>query len=157
MLAKRLRPSYRYLAIAIESWPDQSLTETEVERAINESARSLLGDRGVAEIHATLLQFAFENGSGEALVRVPRNSVKEARAAIACLSSIDNQPVRLHIRGISGTIRTCEEKYLGERPIQSGERTVAYDGTQRSAHVHNDRVDVRVNDAFVGAMDLDLE
>ena len=41
---------------------------------------------------------------------------ERARAAIASVGSIDGQPVGTRVRGASGTVRACEEKYIGGRP-----------------------------------------
>jgi len=155
-LPKHLRPRYRYLAVGIEAWPDAALDRRAFQAAVWEETRGLLGDAGSAAIDPTVVAFAFADGAGEAIVRVRRGEGERARAAIACIEVIDGAAVGLRIRGKSGTIRACEEKYMRGRPEPTSEKTVAFGNAERAAVVRSDRVDVRTDDAFAGATDLDL-
>jgi len=158
-LPKHLQPRWRYLAVGLESWPDAELSRRDLQAALWESARALLGDPGSADADLTVLRFSFDGGTGEAVVRVRRDEVTRGRAAVACVPSIDGQPVGLAVLGTSGTVRACEEKYLSERPQARGERTVAFGGAERPAVVRGSRLDVRRrgDDGFTGATNLDLE
>jgi len=62
----------------------------------------------------------------------------------------------VRVRGVGGTVRSCEEKYLGGQPEPTGERTVAFAGSDRSAVVRDECYDVRTDDGFVGATALDI-
>lgn len=156
-LPKHLRPRWRYLAVAIETWPDARIDRGSFQRHLWYAAQNLLGDAGSAEIDLSVLGFDFRDGAGEAVVRCRRESVESARAAIACVDAVDGDPVRVHVRGVSGTVRACEENYIG-RPLEpTDERKVAFEGTTRSAVGRNGRADVRVDGAFVGATELDFE
>jgi ribonuclease P/MRP protein subunit POP5 len=111
-LPKHLRPRYRYLAVAIEAWPDAAIDRRAFQAAVWEETRGLLGDAGSAAVDPTVVAFAFAEGTGEAIVRVRRGESGRARAAIACIEAIDGAAVGLRIVGKSGTIRACEEKYM---------------------------------------------
>ena len=156
-LPKHLRPRWRYLAVGIESWPDADLDRGAFQRELWYAAQNLVGDAGSADADLTVLDFEFANGTGETIVRARHGHVTEARAAVACLGRVDGHPIATRVRGISGTIRACEENYLGRAPEDSQERNVVFDDEERSALARDDRVDVRVDDAFVGATQLDLE
>ena len=156
-LPKHLQPRWRYLAVGLETWPDADLDRNDVQRALWYSAQNLLGDTGSASMDLSLLQFRFDDGDGEALVRVRRGTVDDARAAIACIDEIDEHAVGIRIRGVSGTVRACEEKYMGRGREASEQRYVVFDGAERSALVRGGRVDVRTDGACVGATTLDLE
>ena len=156
-LPKHLQPRYRYLALHLESWPGATLNRSAVETALRTSTRGLLGDVGEARADIRLLRFAFDAGSGFAIVRTRRDQVSMVRAAIACVSEIDDTPIGLSIAGISGTVRACSEKYIGERPEPVTERNVVYGSAQRPAWVRDDRVDIRTDGGFTGATNLDLE
>jgi len=43
------------------------------------------------------------------------------------------------------------------RPEETGEKTVAFGNVERTALVRSDRVDMRADDVFADATDLDLE
>ncbi len=157
-LPKHLRPRWRYLAVGIEAWPDADLSRAGFQGAVWGAARSLLGDPGSADADLRVMQFAFDDGTGEAVLRVRRDEVGPARAAIACVDEIEGDPVGVWVRGVSGTIRACEEKYIGGSPDDVSHTEVVLGNDRRSAVVRGDRVDVRTGgDTFTGATLQDLE
>lgn len=156
-LPKHLRPRWRYFGVGIESWPNVTIDRRAFQGALWAAARWLLGDPGSADCDLTVVRFRYEAGGGEAIVRVRREKRTEGRAAIACLDRVDGEPIGLSIRGVSGTVRACNERYLGRRPEPADENTVAFSGTDLPAVRRNGRVDVRVNDGFVGATVLDID
>ena len=156
-LPKHLRPRWRYLGVGIEAWPDADLSQRAFQRHLWYEAQNLLGDVGSAGADLRVLTFRYQRGGGEAVIRTRRGQVEQARAALACLDEVDGDPVGLRVRGVSGTVRGCEEKYLGRGRESPQERTVAYRGAERDAVVRGDRTDVRLDGRFVGATHLDLE
>jgi ribonuclease P/MRP protein subunit POP5 len=76
---------------------------------------------------------------------------------VSCLDTVDDEPIGVRVRGVSGTVRACEEKYLGGGPEAIGQRDVAFAGAERPAVVRSARVDVRTDNGFVGATRRDLE
>jgi ribonuclease P/MRP protein subunit POP5 len=155
-LPKHLRPRWRYLAVGIEAWPDAELDRGAFQRALWYAAQNLVGDVGSAEADLSVLSFRFADGNGEAVVRVRRGEVDRARAVVACVASVDGDEVGLRVRGTSGTVRACEEKYMGRAPIHPEQRHVEFQGARRSAVVAADRVDVRAAEGYAGATTLDL-
>ena len=156
-LPKHLRPRWRYVAVGIEAWPDATVRRREFQRALWYAAGNLLGDPRSADAVLSVLSFSFENGTGEAVVRVRHGHLEEARAAIACVSEVDDDPVGVHVRGVSGTVRACEERYMGRASRITPQRDVAFEGGDRPAVVREDAVDVSVDGGHVGATRLDLE
>jgi ribonuclease P/MRP protein subunit POP5 len=102
------------------------------------------------------MRFAFADGAGRLIVRTRRESVDVSRAGLAAMDAVEAAPVAVCVRGISGTVRACEEKYLNGRQLPIEESTVAFEDADRPATVRGNRVDVHLGDAFAGAMDLDL-
>lgn len=101
-LPKHLRPRWRYFAVGIETWPDADLGRRGFQRALWYAAGNLLGDAGSADADLTLLSFSHDGGEGEAIVRARHGHVDDARATIACVSEVDDEPVGVRVRGISG-------------------------------------------------------
>ena len=155
-LPKHLRPKWRYLAVGIETWPDSSLTRRDFQRHLWYAGQNLLGDPDCADADLRVFGFQHADGVGEAVVRTRRETVEEARAALACLSEISGQEVGVLVRGVSGTVRSCEEKYLGRRPEVSGENRVVFENADRAAVMRDGLVDIRAGDAYTGATDLDV-
>ncbi len=156
-LPKHLRPRRRYVAVGIEAWPDAELSRRGFQRALWYAAGNLLGDAGSADADLTLLAFDFADGRGEAVVRVRHGHVDEARAAIACVCEIDDEPVGIRVRGISGTVRACEERYMGRAGGDPVRKDVAFGDAERPAVVRGDACDVEAESGFVGATAFDTE
>ncbi|SEN77581.1 ribonuclease P/MRP protein subunit POP5 [Halorientalis persicus] len=155
-LPKHLRPRWRYLAVAIEGWPDAEFDRGDFQRHLWYAAQNLLGDAASADVDLTVVRFSFADGDGWAAVRTRRDEVDRARAAVAAVEDIDGQPVGLRVAGVSGTVRACEEKYIRSAPEIITERTVGFEDAERTAVVRDGRADVRLESAFAGATTLDL-
>ena len=156
-LPKHLQPRWRYLAVGLEAWPDADLTRGDFQRAVWYAAGNLLGDPGSADADLRVLSFEFGAGAGAAVVRVRRGEVGPARAALACVSEVNGHPVGLWVRGVSGTVRACEERYLGRRTGVRAERRVVFENDRRRGYVRDGNVDVAGPKGFTGAAELDLE
>jgi ribonuclease P/MRP protein subunit POP5 len=156
-LPKHLQPRWRYLAVEIEAWPDATIDRGTFQRDLWYAAQNLYGDVGSAETDLTVISFEFVDGDGEAIVRAYRGTEDRARAAIASLDRVDGQPVGVRVRGISGTVRACEERYLNGRAGGEEQRDVVFEDEPHSAVVRDRRVDVAGADGFAGATRLDFE
>ena len=155
-LPKHLQPRWRYLAVAIETWPDADLDRRTLQREVWYATQNLLGDTASADADMTVLRFSHEDGIGHAIVRVRRGHTEDARAALTCLDSVDGAPVGLRVTGTSGTVRACEEKYIRGPAKGPEQRQVVFENRDRRAVARDGRVDVQTDDGFVGATDLDI-
>ena len=155
-LPKHLRPRWRYLAVGIEAWPDASFSRGRFQREVWYAAQNLLGDVGSADADLTVVRFRFADGAGEALVRTRRDEVDPARAALACVDSVDGDTVGVRVRGVSGTIRACEERYLGRAGGFVDETDVVFADESRPARTRDGAVDIETPSGFVGATTEDI-
>jgi ribonuclease P/MRP protein subunit POP5 len=155
-LPKHLQPRWRYLAVAIETWPDAELDRRAFQREVWYATQNLLGDSLSADMDMTVLRFDHADGAGDAIVRVCRDYTDDARAALACIDAVDGHPVGIRVAGTSGTVRACEEKYIRGPPKSPGQRHVVFEGAERVATTRGRRVGIRTDGAFVGATDLDI-
>lgn len=155
-LPKHIRPRWRYLAVEIEAAPDADIDRGAFQRALWYAAGNLLGDVGSSDADLTVFGFEFAHGLGEAIVRVRRGETDPARAALACIEAVDDQPIGLVVRGISGTVRACEESYLRGRSPDSVEKSVAFADDRRSATCRDDVAEISLPEGFVAATELDL-
>jgi ribonuclease P/MRP protein subunit POP5 len=155
-LPKHLRARWRYLAVGVETWPDASLSRRTLQRHVWYAAQNLLGDVGSAALDLTVVSADVSGGAGGMVVRTYRGEVDRARAVLATLGSVDGHEVGLRVRGVSGTIRGCEEKYMRGQPEKPDQRDVVFRDEERSASVRDGRVDVRTGGRFTGATTLDL-
>jgi len=157
-LPKHLRPRWRYLAVHVETWARTTLEEGDVQAALWESARALLGEPGSADVGLDIVRFAVGDGGGAFLVRVRRDEVDRGRAAIACVDRVGDDPVGLAVVGVSGTIRAAEEKYMnGPTGPGDEERVVFQSAAHRAVPRTDGRYDISDAGGFTGATKLDLE
>ena len=156
-LPKHLTERWRYLAVEVTAWPGTSLSRGAFQRELWFAAQNLLGDVGSADADLTVFGFEGAAGEYETIVRARRGEVGPARAALACIDAVGDDPVGVYVRGVSGTVRACEESYLGRATGATEQRHVAFDGVDRPAHVRDDAIDVSLPDGHVGAAELDFE
>jgi ribonuclease P/MRP protein subunit POP5 len=156
-LPKHLRQRWRYLAVGIETWPDATFGRRDFQRELWYAAQNLVGDAGSADLDLTVLRFDVAGGDGAAVVRTRRGEESRARAALACLSTVDDRPVGVRVQGVSGTVRACEEKYIHRGGKPPEQRHVAFEDATEPAIVRDGAVDVRTADGYSGATTLDFE
>ncbi|MEZ3115028.1 Rpp14/Pop5 family protein [Halobaculum sp. MBLA0147] len=155
-LPKHARPRWRYLAVGIETWPDARLDRESFQRALWYAAQNLLGDPGSADADCSLVRFRRVEGAAEAIVRVRRDEVETGRAALACVDAVDGDPVGVRVRGVSGTIRACEESYLHADGGVGDERDAVFRGDSVRVSDRGRTADVATATGFVGAAETDL-
>jgi len=156
-LPKHLRPRWRYLGVELAADPDAGIDRDGFSRALDASARRLLGDPGAADAALAVYRFRWRDGRGGAVVRARREAVAAARAAVACVRAVDGRPVGVRVRGVAGTVRACSERYLPAADPESRQESVAFAAADRSAVLRGDDCDVRTDPGFVGATRLDLD
>jgi ribonuclease P/MRP protein subunit POP5 len=150
-LPKHLQPRWRYLAVAVETWPDAKIGRRAFQRELWYAGQNLLGDPGSADADLRLLRFDVAEGSGGAIVRVRRGEVEGARAALACVDEVNGHPVGLRVTGVSGSVDAASESYLGDPAGSSTQEEVAFDGENRPAHRRGGAVDVETPTGWLGA------
>lgn len=155
-MPKHLRPRWRYLAVEIETTGDADLDQARMQEALWRASRTLLGDVGSADMDMSIVRWRSTHGRAEGIVRVHRGRVDPARAAIATIDRIDNTRAGVSVRGVSGTIRACEENYLGADWQAPQHELVTLGETEYEATVRADTVDLHMESATVGATTLDI-
>lgn len=112
-LPKSRRPRWRYLGVGVETTSGTPLDRRALQSAVWEAATALLGDPGSAAVDPMVvaIEFSPAEGRGTATVRVRREAVERGRAVLACVVAVDGEPVALRVRGVSGTMRACAERY----------------------------------------------
>ena len=111
-LPKHLRPRWRYLAVGLSGPESATLDRGTFQRECWFAAQNLVGDAGSAAIDLRVVDFDFQGGDGHAVVRTRRDEVTRSRAVLTCLDEIDGVELGVRIRGVSGTVRACTEKFL---------------------------------------------
>ncbi|GAB7095086.1 Rpp14/Pop5 family protein [Halolamina litorea] len=150
-LPKHLQPRWRYLAVALETWPDAEIGRRAFQRELWYAGQNLLGDPGSADADLRLLRYRLEDGAGGAVVRARRGEVEAARAALACVDEVNGHPVGLRVTGVSGSVAGASESYLGDPAPNSELREVAFEGADLPAHRRHGVVDIEAPAGWLGA------
>jgi ribonuclease P/MRP protein subunit POP5 len=156
-LPKHLRQRWRYLGVELETRPTAEFDRRDLQRAVWEDAQALVGDTGSAALDLRVLGFSLYPSVATAVVRTRRGKVDQARAVLAALSAVGETRVRPRVRGTSGTVRACEEKYIGGPPEPPAERDVVFEDSASEAVVRDGAVDIRTPTGYMGATTLDIE
>ncbi|MEM3086261.1 MAG: Rpp14/Pop5 family protein [Halobacteria archaeon] len=100
-----LRTRRRYMVAEVKS--PSPLSEELLGGALRREIRDLFGDSGAAAVDAGVEAWVPLPGSGASrvLLRVVRERVDEARAALAALREVEGRPVAVRVIGVSGTLR----------------------------------------------------
>ena len=109
------RTNKRYFAFELIG--GAGVDRSDLLREIFSCAGSLIGDLGSSECDIRLLDFEDSKG----VVRCLRERVDMTRAVLASVSSVNGNPVIIHVLGISGTVHGATKKYLEECTVYSPE------------------------------------
>ncbi|MCJ7428913.1 MAG: ribonuclease P protein component 2 [Candidatus Nanohaloarchaeota archaeon QJJ-5] len=110
-LPSSIRKKERYIIFKIESEQEYSLGE--VVDAIWKELLSFLGERTVAAANPWVMGDLFSTNNQVGGIRVHKGHVEDVRTALALIDHIDREDVCIHILGVSGTIQSARDKYLG--------------------------------------------
>jgi RNase P/RNase MRP subunit POP5 len=118
MNSKKLKPvlpsfreKKRYLVFEVLS-NSRIKAVSEVSKAIVSHSLSFSGTFGVASAGLMVLPDKYHPESQRGMLRVGHRHVDHARAALATIRSIGNQPVIVRSVGASGIMRKAESKYM---------------------------------------------
>ncbi len=111
-LPKHLRPRWRYLAVRIDLPAGETVGRRAFQRELWYAGQNLLGDPGSADAVLSVVRFSVSPGGGSAVVKARRGEEGPARAALACVDTVEGTPVGLSVGGIGGTIRATAENHL---------------------------------------------
>lgn len=135
-LPKSLKPRNRYIFFEVETYPNVTISEDDLQRQIWFDSQNLFGDLVSSETRAELIGFDGTVG----ILRCSHDKVKETRAALACVNDVIGEKVGILVLGVSGTVKSGKEKYLREHEVV--ETTV--DG--RKAWKMGEKIDVLEED-----------
>ncbi len=144
------------MVVSIESWPTANIDKRTFQHAIWTSTSRLFGDNGAATADLFLIRFEFSDGSGWGIIRTPRDALHMAKSSLACISQINEFPIGILIKGVSGTIKTCEEKYLSDLPTSIVSKELFFNNKLSSCFIRENSVDIKIDNDFIGATHLDV-
>jgi len=101
----------RYLAIEIDV--ARKIEERELKNAVWNAVGRLFGEYGASKTDFVLIRYdATENF---AVFRCANASVEAFRASLALITEIGQEPVTIHVLGVSGTLKSLKGRYPNVR------------------------------------------
>ncbi|MFH1169554.1 MAG: Rpp14/Pop5 family protein, partial [Chloroflexota bacterium] len=102
------KENWRYIAFEIIS--DSAPKEGEVVRTMVSSILRFLGELGASDTNIWMMEYAAEKRQG--IIRCSHDAVRDVVASITLVSKIEEKKAAFNVRGVSGTVKKCREKYL---------------------------------------------
>jgi len=102
------KENWRY--IAFELVGTGIFSEQDIVKAVTGANLRLYGEVGTSEENLWIIEFDSEKQRG--IIRCSHKAQQKVLAALTAITKINEQDVVINVRGVSGTIRKCKEKYL---------------------------------------------
>ena len=96
----------RYLALQVDS--DGAPTPREFIGAVWSAITKLYGEYGASLTSLKLIDYNVEKKT--AVIRAALTTVRMVRTALASITSIEDREATVHVRAVSGTIKSLREK-----------------------------------------------
>jgi ribonuclease P/MRP protein subunit POP5 len=117
-----LFPRRRYVVFRLDS--EEEVGSRELQREIHSAQASLFGDQGAARNRLKLIYYESPFG----MLRCRHDQIEETRATLASIYAIGGVRAALHIKGVSGTIKSAREKYIPQlsrfEAVENGRRRI---------------------------------
>lgn len=101
-----LRPRRRYVIFVADS--EEPLSSRDLTSEIRSAQISLFGDEGAASNSLKLISFRSEVG----ILRCDHKHIRDTRVILATICSVGGIRAAMHVKGVSGTIKSATEKYI---------------------------------------------
>jgi ribonuclease P/MRP protein subunit POP5 len=139
-----LRARRRYLAFEVSS--EECLLAKDLMREVHSAQVSLFGDAGAAQNRLKLISFDGRLG----LIRFGHAHIRDTKAILASIYSVNGIRAAFYTKGISGTIKSATEKYLPQldkiSPESDGRRIELEEVSGCIVHIHGHEIDLCPDD-----------
>jgi len=103
----------RYLVFKVYTEKKLDLDREDIKQTLFNTARTLFGEVGLAKLNLQLIDFNPSNLEG--ILKCGHKTVTETRAIIATITSLKKEPVNLHVKGVSGTLKRARKKFIEKK------------------------------------------
>jgi ribonuclease P/MRP protein subunit POP5 len=111
ILPPTLREKERYIVFEVVS--ESSIDYQDLSKAIWFSTTSFLGELGSAESQARLMKNLYNAKTQKGIIRCRHDRTEQVRAALTMVRKIGGKDSIIRVLGITGTIKSAKNKYLG--------------------------------------------
>lgn len=118
-LPPTLKERERYIVFEIIS--DEAVEYRDFSKSVWFSALSLLGELGVAESQVRIIKNLYDSKTQRGVIRCRHDRTEHVRSSLALIKKIGNANAIIKVLGITGTIKSAKNKYLGYTDLKSFE------------------------------------
>ncbi len=116
-LPPSLRTKGRYIVFEILS--ENPVEYKDFTDALWNSLTSFLGEVGTADSQVRVLRNLYDSKSQRGVIRCGHDMVEHVRTGLSLISMIGESRVVIKVSGVTGTIKSARNKYLGMRDLRS--------------------------------------
>ncbi len=113
ILPPSMRPSKRYIVYQIVS--DSPVNYIEFINTLWQTSMEFLGELGSAETGVWFVHNSYSTASQTGMIKCRHDKVEEVRAALSLISVVSEAKCIVKILGVTGTIKSANEKYIGDK------------------------------------------
>jgi ribonuclease P/MRP protein subunit POP5 len=139
-----LFPTRRYVVFRLDS--EGETGSRDLQREIHSAQASLFGDVGASRNRLKLIYHEGPFG----ILRCRHDRVQQTRAALASVYAVGGVRTAIHIKGISGTIKSAREKYIPQlsrfEAVEDGRRIELEEVSGCIVHIHGRKIDLCPDD-----------
>jgi len=116
-LPPSLRTKGRYIVFEIVS--EMRLSYSDFSAAMWNSLLDFIGELGASEARCWLIKNLYDEKAQRGVIKCSHDKVEHVRAALALLHTIGDTRATVRILGVTGTIKSAQNKYLGMKDLRS--------------------------------------
>jgi len=117
ILPPSLRQPYRYVVFEIISKTEVSFED--IVGCVWRSVLGLFGEAGASEIMLWVPKEFYNAKKKRGMIRSTHHGVEMLRAALASIKDINGEPAIVVVLGVTGTMRSAKDKFLGVVDLKS--------------------------------------
>ena len=112
MLPPSMRPPKRYVVYEVVS--EQPIIYGELVNTIWTTTMEFLGEIGAAEANIWFVHNTYDSEKQAGVIKCRHGSVEMVRLILSLISIISESRCVIRIMGVTGTIKSAKDKYLGK-------------------------------------------
>ena len=115
MEPKRLPPSLRAKSryVIFEVISEKPISFTEFTSSVWNSMISFLGELQTSESRVWIVRNLFDEKTQKGVLKCGHDRIEQVRASLALIQMVGETRATIHILGVTGTIKSARNKYLG--------------------------------------------
>ncbi|MFH0836608.1 MAG: Rpp14/Pop5 family protein [Candidatus Aenigmatarchaeota archaeon] len=116
-LPPSMRTKGRYLIFEVIS--ENPIEYQEIRDSFWNSITNFLGELGTSEAHPVVLKNLYDIKSQRGVIKCRHDMIEQVRTSLSLITMVGESRAVVRIDGVTGTIKSARNKYLGMRDLRS--------------------------------------